>query len=67
MYLALRGSSVIHLGTVYDGGPLLTTGEIIPLCKVQHSAKLFVDHKQTVPITSLCLGSIVDGMKANND
>ena len=48
MYLALRGSSIIHPGTMYDAGPFLTTGDIIPPCKVQHRAKLLFDPKQTV-------------------
>jgi len=48
MYLALRGSSVIHPGTMYDAGPFLTTGDIIHPCKVQHRVKLLVDPKQTV-------------------
>ena len=48
MYLALRGFSAIHPGTMYDVGPFLTTGDIISPCKVQHKAKLLVDSKQTV-------------------
>jgi len=48
MHLALRSSSVIHPGTMYDARPFLTSEDIMPPCKVQHRAKVLVDPKQTV-------------------
>ena len=35
---------------MYDAGQFLTTGDIIPPCKVQHRAKLLVDPKQTIAL-----------------
>ena len=64
MYRALRGSSAIHPGTMCDDGPFLTTGDIIPPCKLQHRAKLLVDPKQQTvvlsgPLRDLCICSWV--------
>ena len=41
MHLALRSSSVIHPGTMYDVETFLTIRDLVPPCNPQHRVKLW--------------------------